>query len=34
MATKDVRFAAFKVVKKPTKVTFKSKTGKPVSFKP
>ncbi len=33
MARKTVRFVAFKTVKKPTTVKFKTKSGKTVSFK-
>ena len=33
MATRNVRFVAAKTVAKPTKVKFKTKSGKTVSFK-
>jgi len=33
MATKIVRFTAYKTARKPTRVKFKTKSGKTVSFK-
>jgi len=33
MASKIVRFPAYKTVRKPTTIKFKTKTGKTVSFK-
>jgi hypothetical protein len=33
MASKNIRFGAIKVVTKPTKVKFRTKSGETVSFK-
>jgi hypothetical protein len=33
MPTQNVRFVAVKTIKKPTRVKFKTKSGKTVSFK-